>query len=221
MQALMRRLVVAAFLALLLAGTAWARNPHDPQKRFTAADQAWARSLLVTARDLTGGGWKSHRSSSGDGTCNSFNPNESDLVETAERESPEFDRNGSFVGSIAAVFKTSTHAQAAWNREIKPQILDCLAEALSQGSSSQAQVWITSQGRLRVQHLAPRSAGFRVRLAFSVQGVRFGADLHLVAYGRGRANVMLMTLSCGRPLSPLPPGLERTLTQRLAQRLRA
>jgi hypothetical protein len=221
MQALMtRRLLIALLLGLVAVGAASARNPHDPQTRFSAADQAWARTLLVTGADLTGGGWRSHRSSP-DGTCRSFNPDESDLVETGERKSPEFDRNGSLVTSMAMVFKSSAQAQASWNREVKAQLLDCLAEGLNQASTGQVQVWITSRGPLAVPALAPRRAGFRVRLAFNVQGVRLGANLHLVVLGRGRANVLLITMSTGRPLTPLPAGLERSLTARLAQRLSA
>jgi len=214
-----RRLVVPLVLGLVLAGAAFGANPHDPQKRFTKADQALARRLLVSRSDLTGAGWR-WQVSPDDATCRSFNPNESDLVETGERESPEFNRNGSFVASMAAVFRSSAHAQSAWDREMKMHLLDCLAEGIKDGSTGQMSVRITSRSRLAVPSLAPRMGGFRVSLAFDVQGVRFGADVHLIALGRGRANVMLMTMSCSRPLSPLPAGLERTLVQRLAQRLR-
>jgi opacity protein-like surface antigen len=214
-----KRLAVSLVGGLVLAGAAVAASPHDPQKRFTKADQAWARKLLVKRGDLAGAGWRSQVSSN-DATCQSFNPDESDLVETGERESPEFNRNGSFVASMAAVFRSSAHAQSAWNREIKLQVLDCLAEGIKDGSTDQVQVRIASRSRLAVPSVAPRTAGFRVKLAFDVQGVKFGSDVHLIALGRGRANVMLMTMSSGRPLSPLPAGLERTLVHRLAQRLR-
>jgi hypothetical protein len=118
------------------------------------------------------------------------------------------------------VFGSSAHAQSAWDRELKMQVLDCLAEGIKDGSTGLGRVRITSRSRLSVPSLAPRTGGFRVKLAFDVQGLKFGAEVHLIALGRGRANVMLMTMSSGRPLSPLPAGLERTLVHRLAQRLR-
>ena len=214
-----RRLTLSLIALLALAGTAAARNPHDPQRRFTKADQAWAKKLVVTRADLTGAGWTAERTSS-NATCRSFNPDESDLIETGERESPGFSRNGSFVASMAAVFRSSAHAQSAWAREIRPALLKCLAEGLDMSSTPGTSVAIVSQGRMAFTKLAPRTAAFKVRLVFTVQTFTLRADVHVIALGRGRANLMLVTMSPGRPLSPLPVGLERTLAQRLAQRLR-
>jgi len=213
------RLGLAIVLGAVAAGAASAANPHDPQKRFNAADQAWARRLVITGADLPGHGWTGQKSTD-NSTCRSFNPDESDLVETGERESLDFMRGGSFVASTAAVFISSADAQRSWNREVKPQVLECLAEGLNDVSTSGATVKIVSSGRLGFPKLAPRTAAFRVRLAFDVQGLKFGADLHFICLGRGRANLALVTMSPGRPLTPLPAGLERTLASRLAQRLR-
>jgi hypothetical protein len=216
----MVRLGSTIVLAALLAGAAFAANPHDPQKRFTAADQAWARKLVVTRADLTGTGWTAQKSTDDSTTCRSFNPDESDLVETGERQSLEFTRGGSFVMSTAAIFANASQARAMWNREMRPQLLDCLAEGLKGTSTGDATVKITARGPLSFPKLAERTAAFRVHLAFNVQGIKFGAELHIICLGRGRANLALMTMSPGKPLSPLPAGLERTLAARLAQRLR-
>jgi hypothetical protein len=218
-QPMLVRLAVVTFFASALAGAALAANPHDPQKRFTSADQAWAKKMLVRRADLPGVGWKSQRSTGDDSTCNSFNPDESKLVETGEQDSPEFTRVGGFVTSTAAIFKTSKDAQTAWNLEVKPKILDCLAEGLNQVSTSGAAVRIVSRGTLAYPHVAPRTAAFVVRLAFNVQGVKFNADLRVVCLGKGRANLALMTLSPGSPLMPLPAGLDRKLATKLAGRL--
>jgi len=213
------RLAIALLLAVALAGTAAAANPHDPQKRFTAADQAWARTLLLKRADLAGTGWKSTTSSGNKSTCRSFNPDESKLVETGEQESPEFTRNGGFVTSMAAIFKTEKDAQTGWDLEAKVKILDCLAEGLDQTGTG-GTVKIAARGKLAFPHLAPRTAAFYVRLAFNVQGIKFNADLHFVLLGKGRANLAMMTLSPGKPLTPLPSGIDRKLATKLAQRLR-
>jgi hypothetical protein len=215
---MLARLAAVTVAASALAGAALAANPHDPQKHFTAADQAWARTLLVKRADLSGVGWKSQRST-GDSTCNSFNPDESKLVETGEQDSPEFTRVGGFVSSTAAVFKTSRDAQTGWNLEVKPQLLNCLAEGLDQSTPSGATIRIVSKGKLAYPHLAQRTTAFFVRLAFNVQGIKFNADLRVVCLGKGRANLALMTLSPGSPLMPLPAGLDRRLATKLAQRL--
>src|SRR6266581_9416567 len=98
------RLATLLVLAVVLTGTAAAANPHDPQKRFTAADQALAGGLVLKRADLPGTGWKGTKSTSDNSTCRSFNPDESKLVETGEKESLEFTRGGGFVSSTAAVF---------------------------------------------------------------------------------------------------------------------
>jgi len=218
-QPMLARLTIVVILAATLAGVALAANPHDPQKRFTSADQALARTLLLKRADLPGVGWKSQRSTGDNSTCKSFNPDESRLVETGEQDSPEFTRVGGFVTSTAAVFRTSKDARAGWNLEVKPRLLDCLAEGLDQTTPSGATIRIVSRGKLAYPHLAPRTAAFYVRLAFNVQGIKFNADLRVVCLGSGRANIALMTLSPGQPLMPLPAGLDRRLASKLAQRL--
>ena len=213
------RLAIVLAATCVLAGAALAANPHDPQKRFTSADQAWARTLLVKRADLPGVGWKSQRSTGDDSTCRSFSPDESKLVETGEQDSPEFTRVGGFVTSTAGIFRTTKDAQTSWNLEVKPKILDCLAEGLNQASTGGASIRIVKRGTLSYPHLAPRTAAFYVRLAFDVQGVKLNADLRVICLGKGRANVALMTLSPGSPLMPLPAGLDRRLATKLAQRL--
>ena len=123
------------------------------------------------------------------------------------------------VTSLAAIFRTKKDAETSWNFEAKPQVLNCLAEGLAQTSTGGATVKITSRGKLAFPHVAPRTAAFFVRLAFNVQGIRFNADLHFVCLGSGRANLAVMTFSPGKPLTPLPAALDRTLAAKLASRL--
>ena len=216
---MLSRLAIAIAVAVVLAGTAVAANPHDPQKRFTSADQAYARTLLLKRSDLPGAGWQGTKSGGDSSTCNSFDPDESKLIETGEQESLEFTRKGAFVASMAAIFRTKKDAETSWNFEAKPQVLNCLAEGLAQTSTGGATVKITSRGKLAFPHVAPRTAAFFVRLAFNVQGIRFNADLHFVCLGSGRANLAVMTFSPGKPLMPLPAALDRTLAAKLASRL--
>jgi hypothetical protein len=216
---MLRRLPLVLAAAGVVAGAALAASPHDPQKKFTSGDQAWARTLLVKRADLPGAGWKSQTSTGDNSTCKSFNPDESRLVETGEQDSPEFTRVGGFVSSTAAIFRTAQDAQAGWNLEVRPQILDCLAEGLDQTSTGNATIRIVSRGKLKYPHVAPRTAAFFVRLAFNVQGIKFSADLRVVCLGKGRANLALITMSPGQPLMPLPAGLDRRLASKLAQRL--
>lgn len=218
---MIRRLGIATVLSLGLASAALAANPHEPQKRLNAHDQAWARKIVLTRADLPGGGWLGQTSSDEKSTCRSFNPDESALTETGRGQSLEFSRNGSFVTSMAGIFLTPAQAQRSWNLEVEPGILDCFAEGLKEAQTGEAKITIVSRGRLAFPRFAPRTAAFKVRLLFNVQGVKLYADLHLVCLGRGRANAAFMTLSAGRPLTPLPAGLDRALASRVAERLRS
>src|SRR5207244_9464660 len=97
-------------------------------------------------------------------------------------------------------------ALAMGTHEIKSHLLDCLAEGLNGTSTPNATVKITARGPFSFPKLAERTAAFRVHLAFNVQGIKFGAELHIVCLGRGRANLALMSLSPGKPLTALPAG---------------
>ena len=123
--AMLTRLTTTIALAAVVTGAALAANPHDPQKHYTTADQALAAKLVLKRADLPAAGWKGAKSTNDDSTCRSFNPDESKLVETGKKESLEFTRNGGFVTSMAAIFRTAKDAQTGWNLEVKPQILNC------------------------------------------------------------------------------------------------
>jgi hypothetical protein len=213
-----RRLALALLASLAVAGTAVAANPHDPQKRFNAADQAWARRASIRAADLPGGGWNATKANSESSTCTSFNPDESSLVETGENKSADYTRGGGFVASASSVYRTTADAQASWNLEVRPAMLACLDEGFK-SAGSPIKVTIVSKGRLTFPRLAERTAAFRVRVRYDVQNLHIPANLDVILVGAGRVDAALFLQSPGAPLQPLPSGLERTLTLRLATRL--
>lgn len=214
-----RQIVAVLVVSLAVAGTALAANPHDPQKRFNAADQALARRVSIGRADLPGGGWKATKASSDSSTCKSFNPDESSLVETGERQSPEYTRGGGFVAAASSVYRTAADAQTSWNLEARPAMLGCLDEGFKQASASGMRVTILSRGRLAFPRLAPRTAAFRVRVRYEVQSLRIPATLDVILLGRDRVDAALFLQSAGAPLQPLPAGLEQALARRLAARL--
>lgn len=214
-----RRLALALLLSLAAAGTALAANPHDPQRRYNAADQALAKRVSIRASDLPGAGWKATKASNGSSTCKAFNPDESRLVETGERKSPDFTRAGGFVASASSVYRSAADAQASWNLEVKPAMLSCLGEGFKQAAASGMRVTILSKGRLAFPRLAPRTAAFRVRVRYEIQSLRIPANLDVILLGPDRVDAALFLQSAGAPLQPLPAGLEQMLAQRLAARL--
>jgi hypothetical protein len=109
-----RRLAVALVVAAAFAGSAFA-GANEPQKRYNAADQAWARAIRIHRADLPGGGWKASRSDdeSGGGPKGCKTPKLSDLVATGDAGDIDFGRGGSLVTSGATAFATERAATAA------------------------------------------------------------------------------------------------------------
>jgi len=217
------RIGLAVLCAGVLAGSALAaENPRDPQKRHNPADQAWAQAIRIHRADLGSGDWRVEQS---DGTDSGApkgckDPNLSDLVETGEAETPDFSRNGSFIGSGAAVFQTERHATAAWNRIAKQPITRCLIDAFRQGmAGANARLRIVSSGPVTARKLAPHFTASQIRLVVSGPGATIEGRIAYYLYGRGRATAVLIIASFGKPLQPIPQSLERRLAGLVAQRL--
>ena len=200
---------------LASCGVAAASATREPQYQPAPADQSWAESIVLGAKDM-GSGWKAVSGggtmdgSGGDSaTCSS--PDESDLVLTGGWSSPDFMRaDGAYVSSGAIVWQTADHAQADWDRNVQAGLMSCVAADLEASSTKKVKVVITGRQQLNWPQLAPRSAAFRISLALKstvkvqrkTRKVSIGATVDFVAVGTGRATAMLWTLSYNRqPLS--------------------
>jgi hypothetical protein len=213
-------LVVAAF-----AGTASAagRKEGDPQKRHNPADQAWAEAIRVQRSDLGAGDWRVEASSDDDRgapkACK--DPDLSDLVETGSAEEPDWSRNGSFVGSGSVVFQTDRQMTTAWNRLVRTPFTDCLIWAFKKGAAgSGVRVRIVSNGPVRIAKLAPRFKTGRVNIVVSGPAATLKGRFSYYLAARGRASVILVVASFGKPLTPISESLERRLATRVTGRLK-
>jgi hypothetical protein len=221
---MVRRLGLACICAGVLAGAALGASTgvRDPQKRHNAADQAWAREIRIHRADLGAGDWRVEPAS-GDNAgapqgCK--DPDMSDLVETGKAQEPDFSRNGSFVGSGAAVFQTEGQATTAWNRVARQSLTSCLINAFKQAlAGSGSRLRILFNGPLQMPKLAPYFSAGRVRLVFSDSGQKVDARFSFYLYARGRATALLMIASVGKPMQPISATLERHLAELVAQRL--
>lgn len=219
-----RRLVALLLLSLLVAGTATAaaRKPTDPQKRINPADQAWAAAIRVHRDDLGSGDWRVEQSqdSSVSAPQGCKDPDLSDLVETGEAENPDFTRNGSFVGSGAAIFLTTKHATAAFQRVARQSFSRCMVSAFNQGlGSSGARLRILSSGPVALKSPAPHFVSGRVRFSVAGPAATVTGRISFYFFARGRAIGMLLVASIGRPLQPISASLERRLALLVASRL--
>jgi hypothetical protein len=220
-----RRLLIVLLSSLLVTGTAAAaaRKPTDPQKRINRADQAWAAAIRVHRNDLGAGDWRVEVSQDNGVAApqGCKEPDMSDLVETGEAENPDFSRNGSFVGSGAAVFVSAKHATAAFQRVARQSFSRCMVSAFKQGlSGSGARLRILSSGAIAMKSPAPNFSSARVRFSVSGPAATVTGRISVYFFARGRALGMLLVASIGKPLQPIPASLERRLALLVATRLR-
>jgi hypothetical protein len=191
---------VAAVLlgALVLAVTAGATNPRDPQQRHTAADTRLATTIALKQADFSPG-WRPDKSSSAgnDAPCKS-QPDESSLVQTAL-----VDRSFTYgdgitnVGSQVDVFRSAREARVDWKLSTLSAMKDCIASALQTGGKTR--VTASSFTRLPISKLSERTLYYRVKLVVhTAQPVTIIADL--IAIGKGRVTAVLHTFSVAIPL---------------------
>jgi len=221
-----RRFVLAAALLAVLAGTASAAatKAGDPQKRHNAADQAWAERIRVQHDDLGAGDWRvePRDPDSERGLPKACkDPNLSDLVETGSAEEPNFSRNSSFVSSSAVVYKTTTHMRTAYRRLSHAPLDDCIAWSFKKGAElAGARVRVSSFRSLPTAQLAPLGRAARVDLVVSGPAASVRGHISYYLLARGRAGVILLIASFGRPATPISAVLERRLATTVAQRLK-
>ncbi len=217
--------ILGALLALCIAVPAVALAADtDPKKKFNAADQAKARSMLLKRADLAAGWKKVPAAPESDLVCPGFNPDESDLTLTGEGESDfEHPQAVLFVGSGSEVFATKDDAVKSWTRSDKPATARCLGYFFKQGQTNKStKVRIVSAGRMAFPKLAPRTAAFKIvaRLTITNAGetATIPVTLHLLAFGQGRGDTSMVSIARGTgvPMTEL-----RALGKLLAARLAA
>lgn len=208
-------LVVAA----VAVGAALAA-PGDPQKKLTKADQARARAASIRLADL-GAGWKSVPSGnkdSGNPRCSNYNPDQSDLVETGDYDSPDFTRtDGSFVSSTTGVFRTAQMARTGYGRVAVPALASCFAELFQKQAVKPNTIQILGTGPLAFPALGDRSAAYRVTMTYKTRKASVPFTTDLVVFDKGRTDVALIFLGIAQPL---PAAAERALAARVVSRVR-
>jgi hypothetical protein len=176
-------------VGLALSAAAWADNYRF---RFTAADQAAARAVLLQRADLgTTVMWKGGTKKpdlSAQPTCPTYHPKESDLVVTGAAAS-DFSTTGLEFDSEVEVLQTAAMVRLDWQRSDTPALLPCLR---SQFASS-TQVKLVSLKRIGFPHLATYTTALRLVMDITRSGQTVRVLVDLVALGRDRTEVTLTT----------------------------
>lgn len=213
------KVTLAVLVAAVLAGAALA---GDPRRQHTPADMAKAKAIGFVRADFPAG-WTARPSTPGQSastTCKSFNPNESDLVETGKVDSPEFTAPDGYsqVFSAVGIFQSVAQTKASWSRVVRPAMLDCFSELITKSSPPGSTISALAKGKLAFPKVAQRTAAYRLVIGVAPEGAAASVKLYLdlVLLGAGRANVATIMFSLGKPY---PAAFERKLASAIARRL--
>jgi hypothetical protein len=212
-------LAVVAVAAVLAAPAAFAAQ-GEPQEKHTAADNAKARSIVLKLRDLPGTGWTAEKDTSPDDDplrCAGFNPDLSDLVETGDAESPNFDHkaSGSFVSSTGSLFRSEVDANQGFDRVVKPGLIRCLQRVLEGESTAAAKIAVKRAGVFAFPKVGDESRAYRVQATVTASGQTVPVVLDIVLFRSGRADVAFLALGIGGAFPSVRP-LVATLERRAA-----
>jgi hypothetical protein len=212
-----RRLAIGLFAAALFASSALAAPGDSERRAHTAHDQAWAKRINLTLRDLPTGYRQGPQNPTGSGglTCNGFAPDLSRFTITGEAASREFvHADGVVVFSAAEIFRSSADQRGDWAATARRQALPCLREVLQDSVRSLGRV---GRASLRpAPRLGERTIAFRSSIVVSANGTTATVWLDMLAVAKGRGDATLGILSVRKAPSA---ALERSLLAKLASRL--
>jgi hypothetical protein len=189
----------------------------DPQKKLTAAGQARAKQASLRPGDLPGWRASPHKKSSDDSDprCSYYNPDQSDLVEIGDYDSPDFDRaDGSSISVSTGVFRSVRMGKAAYSRVAQPALAKCLAELFRKGAGV-PRTTIFSSAPLRFPSYGDRSDAFRIVASVRAPTARVRVYLDIFLVNKGAVDIAMLALGI---VNPLPAALEQSLVSKLAAR---
>jgi hypothetical protein len=209
-----QKTALVALLAAAVAVPAAIAGNGEPQHQYTKADQAKARKASLRLSDFAAG-WKSVPDKSSNGAspkCKTYDPDQSDLIETGKYSSPDFSHsNGSFVSTTTGVFKTAAMAKTGYARVAAPQLPKCFGELLGK----QAKTTVYAAGPLTFPKMGERSNAYRLSVGIASQGTTVKATIDFVLFNKARTDVAIIFFGIG---GPLPSTLEQQASALVASR---
>jgi hypothetical protein len=213
----------AAVVVLLVAGlcvpVALAAQ-GEPQKKLTKAGQARAKSVALRQADFPAG-WvqqpvPKNKKSESNPRCSYYSPDNSDLVEIGDYDSPDFNRaDGSSISSSTGVFRTVQMAKTAYRRLAVPLLGKCFAEIFRKGITAPNSATIFSSGTLQFPTVGDQSHAYRISASVKTPAGRVRVAVDIVLLNKGAIDVAVIMLGIG---NPLPASLETSLVGKLAAR---
>ena len=192
----------------------------DPQKKLTKSGQADAIAASLHRGDFPPTGWtqqpkQPNQTSESNPRCSYYNPDQSDLVEIGNYDSPDFDRaDGSSISSSTGVFRTGAMARTAYSRVAKPALVKCLAELFKKGAGA-TKTTIFSARPLQFESFGDRSVAYRIVASVKAPSARIRAYLDVVLVNKGATDLAFLGLGIQNPLSTV---LEQSLVGKVTAR---
>jgi hypothetical protein len=216
----MRRLAVVIALAAVTAGTALAAPGSPERHAYTAADQAWAKRINLSPRDVPGFKPGAPNAQQGPSrlTCSSFAPDLSKYTITGQSVSRSFTRPGDATSlfSAAEVFRSVADERGDWAKSATKQALPCVAHMLEHLSTPGVRIAVHSTAMRSAPHLGDHAISFRIVASLSANGASVKTWFDMLGVSRGRADATLGLFSFRRAPSD---AFERGLLAKLASRL--
>jgi hypothetical protein len=210
--------LLSVLASLALVGAA-AAAPGDPKKVILPSVQAQAKAINVQLTDLPGSGWNPQKSGSNGQTprCSYYQPDQSDLTENGDADSPEFTlATGSFVSSSTSIFASAAQGRIAYARVVRPLLPRCLAEVFRKGTGRAAQVAIVSSAAVSFPKVAERTNAYRIAADFHVSATQtVRVTLDVVALNRGKLDAVVFFAGIGQRFDA---DFERSVVGKVAAR---
>lgn len=215
-----RLVLIACVAGLALTGSAFADH-QEPQKRFTPADQARARAMLLKRSDFTAGFRQDAPSNEPDPHIDcARSVSEADLIQTADVEGPGFTRGAVSVSSAAQLYESVADASASWRRSTSAAGIKCLTN-LARREFTQGGIRFVSLRTIAFPRVAQRTIAFRIVLSAKVQQttVKLYADFVVLMHSRAHAQVFAASPAVPFPRADLV-ALTRVVSGRMARAMR-
>jgi hypothetical protein len=216
------RVIAAAVAAIASVGTGTiavaagrSRAPVSAAKRQA---KKLARAGLLRAGDLHG--WKDTAAPKKVPklTCGVFEPDLSGIEMLAAAASPTFDQSssGPFASQIVDVFKSPAQERSFWHRVVRRELLSCVADSLTAGSTSTVTFTVNHKQLLSLPPIKDSDAGYRITGTAVAPGSSDAVYLDMLVVGRGSEVSAVSFTSFFKPVSR---SVELRLARLVASRL--
>lgn len=201
----MRRLVLIPLLlvSLLVVATAAARDPRLEQVRLNAADNALAKRIALTPRDV-GVGWRSTTVPDSDDqlNCPGWSPNLSRFTITGKATRAYTQPTGASIVSAVEVYESKADAAGDFKAAATPAVARCLKLALEREFGNGAvPVRVRSAKVVPAPRVGDRRIAYRVIASLNAGGTLLNVFFDVIVVQKGRSIVALFFTAPMKPLA--------------------